>query len=138
MTSAPRPIPRMREALPLLTHSSRYPLEPVTAKGSLGAPDAKVGRSFLISVFPARMGNFASGTRSAGKSAFLILAIGLPRASIFVFGTLNGVKSSMGSPNAAVCQDLESQAATGAKISRPWKVLLTGLRKECSDVMFQT
>ena len=85
--------------------------------------------------------NFASGTTSAGKSAIFRLVIRLPKVSTlstmhlkavpstFGLGMLNRVKSSMGSPNAAVCQDLESQAAHGAKMSRPWNVLLTGLRK---------
>src|SRR6185437_12093895 len=80
---------------------------------------------------PTRIVSFPSAAASAGTSAIVRFVIKLPKRStrsttpfiafpaLFGLGRANRVKSVMGSPKLAVCQDLESQAAQGAKISRP-------------------
>src|SRR5271168_5609822 len=131
VTSAPRPIPKTLAAFPLFTHNSKYPPDPIIANGSPAAPNANVGNNFLISAFPARIVNFASGATKAGVSSPFKFVIKFPKLSSFktthliVFpftlglGMLKRTKYSINSPKLAVCQFLESHPATGAKISRP-------------------
>src|SRR5580693_9474455 len=131
VTSAPRPIPKTRAAFPLFTHNSKYPPDPIIANGPPAAPDANVGNNFLISAFPARIVNFASGAIKAGVSSPFKFVIKFPKLSSFStthlivfpftfgFGMLKRTKSSISSPKLAVCQFFESHPATGAKISRP-------------------
>ena len=122
VTSAPRPIPNTLAAFPLFTHNSKYPPEPIIANGSLAVPDANVGNNFLISAFPARIVNFASGATSAGVSSPFKFVIKFPKLSSFStthliefpftfgFGMPNRTKSSINSPKLAVCQFFESHA----------------------------
>jgi len=122
----------------LFTQISTYPLDPIIANGSAAVPSAKVARIFVTAAFPTRIVNFASGAISAGTISAVKFVIRLPKLSkrrtmplivfpeTFGLGIANRTKSVISSPKLAVCHDLESQAVTGAKISRPWNVLLTG------------
>src|SRR5262249_4366409 len=53
-------------------------------------------------------------------------------------GIRRRAKWSMGSPRRSGGVPLESKAAAGAKMSRPWKVLLIGWRANCSARSDQT